>query len=393
MAEPLRTDPFVPGPRLRRDPVRTGPLDGLSFAAKDTFDVAGERKSSGNPDWRRTHPPAARSSPVIEQLLAAGARLAGKTVLDELAFSVQGENELYGSPLNPRAPDRTSGGSSSGSASVVAQGWVDFALGTDTGGSVRVPSSYCGIFGIRPTLGRISLAGVTPLAPSFDTVGWLARDGTTLARVGSVLLGEGAGLAPQRFLWATDAFELAGSAVTKELRSRAIELFGSFEEIRIYPDPPTAAFRTYRTISAFEAWRVHGPWISETHPHFAASIAARFRDASTVTPKAAEEAYEYREGFRSSVRARLSSGTAVLVPAAPGPAPLLGASDPTEQAASRERIISLEAIATLGGLPELAIPVGLVDGLPLGLGLLGAEGADSSLLALAGSPAVARAVR
>lgn len=393
MTEPPRTDAFVPGPHLHRPPTGTGPLNGLSFAAKDTFDVAAARKSSGNPDWRRTHPPAARSSPVIEQLLAAGARLEGKTVLDELAFGVQGENEFYGTPLNPRAPDRTPGGSSSGSASAVARALVDFALGTDTGGSTRVPASYCGIFGMRPTTGRISLGGVTPLAPSFDTVGWFARDGSLLARVGSVLLGEPTGVAPYRFLWAADAFEIAGPRVTQELRSRAHELFGPMEEIRIYPDLPARAYQTYRTISAFEAWQVHGPWITEAQPRFASVIAGRFHDASMVTRAAAEAAYGDRKQFQSVVRAAIPAGTAIVVPAAPGPAPRLREDPPTDPVASRERIISLEAIATLGGLPELAIPLGSVDDAPVGLGLIGAEGADSSLLALAASGAVARAVR
>jgi amidase len=168
----------------------TGPLAGLTFAAKDLFDVAGYVACAGNPDWLRTHAPAGKTAPVVQTLLEAGATLMGKTVTDELAFSMSGENIHYGTPINPAAPARIPGGSSSGSASATASKLVDFALGTDTSGSIRVPASYCGLFSLRPTHGRISCQGVIPLAPSFDTVGWVARDATLLQRIGEVLLAD-----------------------------------------------------------------------------------------------------------------------------------------------------------------------------------------------------------
>src|SRR5277367_5938552 len=165
-----------------------GPLHGLTFAAKDNYQVAGFACCAGNPDWLRTHPPADSTAPAVRMLLDGGASLVGKTILDELAYSVAGENIHYGSPTNPRAPGRTTGGSSCGSAAAVAGGLVDFALGSDTGGSVRVPASYCGIFGSRPTYGRVSNEGVVPLAPSCDTVGWFARDAKVLRTVGEILI-------------------------------------------------------------------------------------------------------------------------------------------------------------------------------------------------------------
>ena len=165
-----------------------GSLDGLRFAVKDVIDVTGWKTGCGNPTWRDSHPPAVANAVCVEQLLCAGARCVGKTICDELAFSLLGENHFYGTPLNPRAPDRVPGGSSSGSASAVACGLVDFALGTDTGGSTRVPASNCGVWGFRPSHGFVSVAGVNPLAPSFDTVGVLARNADVLANVGLVLL-------------------------------------------------------------------------------------------------------------------------------------------------------------------------------------------------------------
>src|SRR5437764_3737377 len=169
-------------------PTESGPLDGLRFAVKDTIDVAGFKTGCGNPTWRDSHPAAVVHAVCVEELLHAGARCIGKTISDELAFSLLGENHFYGTPLNAHAPDRVPGGSSSGSASAVACGLVDFALGTDTGGSVRVPASNCGIWGFRPSHGLISVAGVMPFAPTLDTVGIFTRSGALLEQVASVLL-------------------------------------------------------------------------------------------------------------------------------------------------------------------------------------------------------------
>ena len=171
-------------------PTADGPLAGLSFAVKDLIDVADRLTGCGNPTWRDTHPPAAVHAVCVEQLLAAGAHAVGKTVTDELAFSLIGENHFYGTPLNAAAPNRVPGGSSSGSASAVACGLADFALGTDTGGSVRVPASNCGIWGLRTSHGFVSVAGVMPFAPTFDTVGILARSAEVLRRAAEVLLAD-----------------------------------------------------------------------------------------------------------------------------------------------------------------------------------------------------------
>ncbi|HEX6004321.1 MAG TPA: amidase family protein, partial [Burkholderiales bacterium] len=197
----------------------SGPLAGLTFGVKDIYDIAGHRTGFGSPDWFATHAAAARTAPTVQRILNAGADMVGKTHTDELTYSLNGENPHYGTPVNVNAPGRIPGGSSSGSAAAVAAGLCDFALGSDTGGSVRAPASYCGIYGIRPTHGRVSLEGACPLAPSFDTAGWFARDATLLERVGQVLLGEARAQAPGRLLLARDAFELAGDAITQALQA------------------------------------------------------------------------------------------------------------------------------------------------------------------------------
>lgn len=168
--------------------MQSGPLSGLSFAVKDVFDIKGNTSGAGNPDWLRTHPPAESTAPALLALLQRGAALEGTTQTDELMYSLNGENAHYGTPINPVAPDRIPGGSSSGSAVAAAAGLVDFAIGTDTGGSIRIPSSYCGLYGFRPTHGAVSTEGLIPLAHSFDTVGWMSRDVNILLKTGCVLL-------------------------------------------------------------------------------------------------------------------------------------------------------------------------------------------------------------
>src|ERR687890_601264 len=201
---------FMPYPAVPVPHAPSGPLSGLTFAAKDLFDVAGYPTSAGSPHMLAMSGVKTRTAPTVQKLLDSGARLVGKTITDELAFSMNGKNAHFGTPVNGAAPDRIPGGSSSGSASAVSNGLCDFALGTDTGGSVRAPANHCGLFGIRPTHGRVSLEGCHDLAPSFDTCGYFARDGATFLRVGEVVLGSDPAPLPQipRVLLAQDAFAL-----------------------------------------------------------------------------------------------------------------------------------------------------------------------------------------
>ena len=173
--------PHSPSPIAGAD---DGALVGLGFAVKDLFDISGHVTGGGSPAWLASHAPAHTTSPLVTTLLAAGADLLGKTVCDELFYSVAGENAHYGTPHNVRAPGRIPGGSSSGSAAAVAAALCDFALGSDTGGSVRVPASFCGLYGLRPSHGRVSLEHALAMAPSFDTAGWFTRDAALCARLG-----------------------------------------------------------------------------------------------------------------------------------------------------------------------------------------------------------------
>ncbi|KAJ9529975.1 hypothetical protein QJQ45_023241 [Haematococcus lacustris] len=176
-------------PDFHVDGAESGPLHGFKVALKDMYAVQGYRTGFGNPSWRATHGPATRTAPVVMQLLAAGASIAGLAHMDELAYSLNGENMHYGTPTNPEAPGHIPGGSSSGTAVAVAAGHTEIGLGSDTGGSVRLPASYCGVLSFRPSWGRVSMEGACNLAKTLDVAGWFTRDAALLKAVGEVLLG------------------------------------------------------------------------------------------------------------------------------------------------------------------------------------------------------------
>lgn len=369
---------FVPGPRATLSPTAAGKLSGVTFAVKDLIDVVGHVTSGGNPDWLRTHGAAARSAPAIEQLLAAGARLSGKTVTDELAFSLEGVNAHYGTPPNPASQHRIPGGSSSGSASAVATGQVDFALGTDTGGSVRVPASFCGLFGFRPTHDAIPLAGVIRFSPSYDTIGWFARDIATLASVGDALLPRGLPSPIRELVVIKDAFALADVSVAGTLR-KTCEALGATDEVTLFEGNEHDWLECYRVLQGAEIWRELGPWITEFRPKFGDDIAPRFADTASITATDVARWSPMRAAFTERVRAKLAGGVALVIPTAPCIALRKDATG-DEIGAFYQKALTLTSIAGHAGLPEVTLPVGEVDGCPIGLSIVADAGQDRALL-------------
>ena len=364
----------------------SGPLAGLEFGAKDVFDVADHKSACGSPEWLASHAPAETTASALQSLLDAGANLAGKTHTDELAYSLMGENAHYGTPVNVNAPGRIPGGSSSGSAAAVAGNLVDFAIGTDCGGSVRLPASFCGIYGFRPSHGRIALDGCMPLASSFDTFGWFAHDAGTLARVGEVLLEEmPEAMRAKRLLIATDAFESAGPEVTAALTG-AVDMVRTFigndQPVVIAGDGLEACFATFRTLQGAEIWANHKEWIERTQPNFGPGIRERFAWASTVSESDVTEAQKRRELFSERVYNLLSDGSVLCLPTSPGIAPKCGASG-VELDDFRGRAMALLCAAGLAGLPQISLPLARLNNCPLGLSLVGRRGADMELLTLA----------
>jgi amidase len=376
---------FTPGPRCIREPTGRGRLSGLTFAVKDLIDVAGYRTGAGNPYWLASHPAATTSAPAVDALLAAGARLVGKTITDELAFSLEGDNAHYGTPVNPACPDRLPGGSSSGSAVAVAGGQVDFALGTDTGGSVRVPASFTGIHGFRPTHGSVSTAGVVPFAPGYDTVGWFARDADVLRRVGETLLSSGTDVSLHRLVRGRDAFALADRDGAGLLDAHA-RRWGALDEITVFDDAHGEWLECYRVLQGAEIWEQLGTWISATRPVFGPSIAPRFADAAEIRPAEVKHYRALRQTITDRLRSLIPVGTGLVIPTTPGAAPAKSA-PPAEISSFYRLALPLNAIAGHAGLPQVTIPVAQIQGCPLGLSIVSATGSDHALLAFAGKVA------
>lgn len=373
-------------PELKVMPLGYGPLDNLSFAVKDVFAVAGHTSSAGNPSWLQTHSASTYHADAVRRLLIAGASLRGAALTDELMYSLGGENYHYGTPVNPRAAGRIPGGSSSGSAVAVASGSVDFALGTDTGGSIRVPSSYCGVYGFRPTHGAVGMKGVIQLAPSFDTVGWMAGDTERLRRVGEVLLpmgNEPVSNTMEHIYIATDAWALADEAYEMNL-SQALRRLqwgaGRSTTIEIAPEGLKAWMDVFRELQGREIWASHGEWIEQEQPKFGPDIAERFAWASSLGEMGLSTLLlEQREGISSRLHQLLGETGCLVIPTVPGPAPLRGG-DSRQLEINRSRAMMLCCIAGLAGLPQVTLPIESEDDLPLGLSIIGGYGQDLRLL-------------
>lgn len=383
----LNADPahcFMPYPPVELPSAATGALAGLRFAVKDLFDVAGYPTSGGNPHVLARSGIKKQTAPTVQKLLDAGARFVGKTITDELAFSMTGANAHFGTPRNGAAPDRIPGGSSSGSASAVSNALCDFALGTDTGGSVRAPASHNGLFGLRPTQGRVSLAGCLDLAPSFDTCGFFARDAATFLRVGEVLLGaDTQGLSDKSgCLLARDAFALLSPDVADSV-APLLETIGARTGALTPVDVATATpfdllYWAFRYVQGFEAWQSDGALIETFNLQLGPGVKERFAWSKKVTAAQYAQYAAIRRDFTASLTALLGNGV-LLLPTMPDSAPQL--SEPAEkQERYRDASIKLLCIAGLAGLPQVSLPIAVSHGAPLGLSLIGPAGSDLSLI-------------
>jgi amidase len=364
----------------------TGPLAGLTFATKDAFNIAGARTGFGQPDWLRTHEAATETADAVTRVLAAGADMVAKTHCDELCYSLTGENVHFGTPVNGNAPGRVPGGSSNGSAAAVAGGLVDFALGTDCGGSVRIPASYCGLIGLRPTHGRVGAAGVLPFGPSFDVVGWFARDIGLFGKVGNVLLGADTAVAPARLIMADDAWEQVEQPVAAALRPAAgkVEaMLGKATHARVSPEGLLDWSEVFRTLQAAEIWSTLGKWVTEAKPKLGPGIKERIEYAATITPAQVAAANARRRAITAHVDDLLGPDGLICLPTSPRAAPLCGTPVDTVEVEYRNQALRILCIAGLVGLPQISLPLAAIDGLPLGLSLIGARNSDRALIALA----------
>lgn len=374
---------FCPDGMIRIEGATDGPLKGMTFAVKDLFDVAGTKTGAGNPDFLKRRATATHHAPPVQSLLDAGATLIGKTITDEIAFGLAGENYHYGTPRNSAAPERIPGGSSSGSVSVVAGGICDTALGTDTGGSVRVPSSHCGVYGIRTTHGRITVEGLVPLAHSFDTVGWFARDPETLMRVGETLLPQfKMKPAPTRLLIVNDALAELEPAAVGPVGAAIDKLSTAFEtvdHVNLTSGGLSEWRGVFRNVQGYEAWYNHGRWIEKDNPKFGPGVDERFAAVAKISKEDSDIASAARARIRTQVRSLLDAQTVLCVPSAAGAAPLKN-TKPATLEDFRNRTMNICCIAGLSGLPQINLPKAMVNDCPVGISLIGMPNGDEILL-------------
>ncbi|HEV7787545.1 MAG TPA: AtzH-like domain-containing protein [Pseudonocardia sp.] len=391
VAGPLRVDP---GPAAAGALSAAGPLSGVRLAVKDLFALAGQAIGGGSADWLAEAPVQTTTAPSVAALLAAGATVAGLAHTDELAFSLAGVTQSYGAVPNPAAPGCLSGGSSSGPAAAVAGHAADLGVGTDTAGSIRVPASYCGLFGLRPTHGAIDTEGVLPLAPSFDTVGLLSRDPQLLATAAGLLLppaGNNRSVTPvQLLLRVGDLIDGTDPGVAPAFESATVALAGRTGcAVEAAPDLAEAVdtwLPAFRTVQAAEAWAAHGEFVTKARSGLQPEVVARFEAGRELTEDAVARARAVLAGARDRLAELLPPGRALLLPATSGPAlPLDLAAGEVDSA--RVATLRLTCLASLAGLPAVAVPTMRLGTRPMGLSLVGAAGSDRSLLELINRPA------
>jgi amidase len=367
-----------------------GALHGLSFAVKDLFDVAGYPTSAGQPHMLALSGIKAKTAPVVQRFLDAGAEFVGKTVTDELAFSLNGQNAHFGSPVNCAAPERICGGSSSGSAAAVAHQTCDFALGTDTGGSIRAPASHNGLFGMRTSHGRIAMTGSHPLAPSFDVIGWFARDADVFARVAEVIFSEPVQHKPIHLIMANEFWELLAPEVAAAFQP-AIKLLQialtdasvhSFERVKVLNAPFDELTLAFRQAQGWEAWQVNGEFIKRHGPLLGPGVAQRFDWSSQVSLQQYEHAQSVRTKLKRHVLQGLGHNGIWILPTMPDCAPLINQTE-SELEAYRAASLKLLCVAGLTGLPQINLPLGKHHGVPLGVSLIGPKDSDMWLVGIA----------
>ncbi len=383
------SSPFVKTPSYSAlvNPVPEAPLNSFKLAVKDLFHMSGLPTAAGNPDWLATHPIPTTTNTTVEQLLEAGCIFAGKTITDELAYSLHGQNKHYAPLVNPAAPTRIPGGSSSGSAVAVTSHLADVGLGTDTGGSIRVPASYQGLWGLRTTQFAILCDNMVPLAPSFDTIGWMTRDLNTMQKVTTTCFAatentkQGDNNDPIKKIGVIKA--LNSSVAHSALIAKWLESLNLVTEVSLVPvelDPTklqTAA--TFRVLQGAEIWQQHGEWISQTSPDIAEDIRLRFDWCKTISNEDILKAKAQQQIVVDAVDNLFAQVDAILIPTTPGPAPRCDASTET-LANDRNALLAMTAIAGLVGLPQLHMPLFSVQDAPCGMSLIGKRNSELALI-------------
>jgi len=361
----------------------SGALAAVRLAVKDVFEIDGLVCHAGHPQWGRGKTRATQHADAVQWLLLEGCQWVGKTVSDELTYSLAGINIHYGTPVNPRAPDRLPGGSSSGSAVAVAGGHAELALGTDCGGSIRLPASYCGLWGMRPSHGRISAGGCFTLAHSFDTVGWFARSGALLqAAFNSLAHSRSDSSATPRLLISDDVLGQLDPAVKSAFEHCLDALGRPLTRLPVGTLDLVGWAEAFRVLQSSEIWQQHAQWITSQQPLLGADVAGRFRQASAIQAEQVAAASRVRSQAVACLNRVLGDDGLLVLPPVPGVAPLLAAPAEVVQD-TRTRSQRLLCMAGLAGLPQVVMPWLDIEGAPVGLSVMGPRFADEWVLGYA----------
>lgn len=349
---------FVRDNHIALSHTNKGELNGLVFSVKDVFDVKGSTYSNGHPEWLVSHPMATQNATAIDLLLSEGADLVGKTICDELCFSISGENWHYGSPIHPLDPMRYTGGSSSGSAVSVAAELVDFSIGSDCLGSVRVPASYNGLYGFRPTYKRVDNTGEAPYCESMDVLGWMAKELDVFKKVSKVLLKED-----------KQDFDL------KNVYTYQMEL-ESFKKIELKDDD---YLETFRLVQGYEVNQSYKEWITDFKPIIHQGPKQRLKWASTITLKEYQQALQRKKEIEQEFVNLLGNDSIIICPTASSVAIDRRASlDEINQI--RQDSSKLLCLSPLSNTPQVTLPLMTKDNLPFGISFIGPVNSDVALL-------------
>ncbi|XP_047341144.1 outer envelope protein 64, mitochondrial-like [Impatiens glandulifera] len=382
------------------------PLSGLTFAISDNIEVKDHFTGFGNPDWKKTHEVALKTAVVVTALLKNGATCVGKTVMAELGYGITGENVHYGSPINPQSPSHVPGGSSSGSSVAVSSELVDFSLGSDTIGCVRVPASFCGILGYRPSHGTISSLGILPNAQSLDTIGWFARNPSVLHHVGHVLLqlNQLESRRTRRFIVADDLFQLTKiptqrtvhiiSKVTEKLSGYQLPIHKNFEQYIAANVPSLNGFceranslqvgiSTLKALSSvmillhrYEFQANHEEWIKSHKPKMGQDLSAL---AATTIADDIKILYKVRTEMRVALKGLLKDDGILVIPTVLDH-PLKLKSKKGLLTDFQDRAFALSSIASMSGCCQVTVPLGKYEDFPISVSLVAQHGADKFLL-------------
>ena len=360
---------------------KTGLLSNLNFVVKDMCKIKNHKTSCGNPDFYQKCKVASDFAPFLKVILEEGATLKGITICDEFFYSLIGENGHYGTPTNLNAPGCVPGGSSSGSAAALTTNLYDFSIGSDTGGSVRVPASFCGLFGIRPTHDRINTEGVYPMAPSFDTLGWFSKNIDIFKKIGSILLNlnEKTEFLFKEFVIAEDILELANPDIVNLFNNYINNKFPKIKRFRLSVHDKEIIADNFRILQGGEIKENIIPWILENKPKISPEISARIEMAKKITNDQIDEALNFRSTLIEEIDKSLPKGMIALFPTTPFSSPKCGQSD--EQLGSyRKKLMEFTSIAGMTSRPQISMPKFKDNTGPIGISLLGWQYSDEILL-------------